>query len=40
MIGRDSNDDINGYGIWPWVLGLALACLIIFLMFAYANPIS
>ncbi|MBW4985569.1 dihydroxy-acid dehydratase [Mameliella sp. CS4] len=40
MIGRDSHDDINGYGIWPWVFGLALAALIVFLMFQYAHPIS
>lgn len=40
MIGRDSDDDINGYGIWPRILGLALAGLIIYLMFAYAQPIS
>ncbi|WP_420324767.1 dihydroxy-acid dehydratase [Mameliella sp.] len=40
MIGRDSHEDINGYGIWPWVFGLALAALIVFLMFQYAQPIS
>ncbi|WP_299812360.1 hypothetical protein [uncultured Roseibium sp.] len=40
MIGRDSDDDINGYGIWPWVLGLVLAGVIILLMFTLAQPIS
>ena len=30
MIGRDSRDDIDGYGIWPWLLGLVLAGAIIF----------
>lgn len=40
MIGRDSNDDINGYGIRPWIFGLFLAGLIIFLMFALSQPIS
>lgn len=40
MIGRDSHDDINGYGYWPWVLGVALAALIVFLMFTFAQPIS
>ncbi|MFZ7089512.1 dihydroxy-acid dehydratase [Primorskyibacter sp. 2E233] len=40
MIGRDSHDDINGYGIWPWLFGLVLAGLIIFLMFTFAQPIS
>ena len=40
MIGRDSHDDINGYDAWTWILGLVLAGVIIFLMFAYAQPIS
>jgi len=40
MIGRDSNDDINGYGVWPWLFGIVLAGVIIYLMFAYAQPIS
>ncbi|WP_425073499.1 dihydroxy-acid dehydratase [Sagittula sp. S175] len=40
MIGRDSHDDINGYGIWPWVLGAVLACALIAVMFAFAQPIS
>lgn len=40
MIGRDSHDDINGYGAWPWVLGLLLAALIVFLMFTFSQPIS
>lgn len=40
MIGRDSRDDMDGYGIWPWIGGLVLAGLLIFLMFQYANPIS
>ncbi|MDA7430976.1 dihydroxy-acid dehydratase [Primorskyibacter aestuariivivens] len=40
MIGRDSHDDINGYGIWPWILGVALAAVIIIVMFTFAQPIS
>lgn len=40
MIGRDSHEDINGYGLWPWFLGLVLAGVIIFLMFTFAQPIS
>lgn len=40
MIGRDSHQDINGYGPWPWIFGLVLAAVIIWLMFAYAQPIS
>ncbi|SIO31361.1 dihydroxy-acid dehydratase [Vannielia litorea] len=40
MIGRDSHDDINGYGIWPWIGGIVLAAVIIWLMFTFAQPIS
>ena len=40
MIGRDSDDDINGYGFWPWILGLVLAALIIFVMCTFAKPSS
>lgn len=40
MIGRDSHDDINGYGVWPWIFGIFLAAVIIYLMFAFAQPIS
>ncbi|PRX35432.1 hypothetical protein SAMN05216257_10289 [Meinhardsimonia xiamenensis] len=40
MIGRDSRDDIDGYGRWPWLLGLGLAALILGLMFGLANPAS
>lgn len=40
MIGRDSHDDINGYGLWPWILGLALAGVLLLLMFTLAQPIS
>lgn len=40
MIGRDSHEDINGYGVWPWVFGILLVCVIIGLMFAFAKPIS
>ncbi|MCA0872766.1 dihydroxy-acid dehydratase [Seohaeicola saemankumensis] len=40
MIGRDTDDDINGYGYAPWILGVFLAAVIIFLMFTYAQPIS
>ncbi|WP_425098951.1 dihydroxy-acid dehydratase [Tropicibacter sp. S64] len=40
MIGRDSHDDINGYGSWPWILGVVLAVALIFVMFAFAQPIS
>ncbi|WP_417719001.1 dihydroxy-acid dehydratase [Salipiger sp.] len=40
MIGRDSRDDMDGYGVWPWLLGLVLVALITGLMFGFANPIS
>jgi len=40
MIGRDSDDDINGYGKWPWILGLMLAGVLIWVMFTFAHPIS
>ena len=40
MIGRDSHEDINGYGKWPWVLGLVLPAVIIVVMFTFAQPIS
>jgi hypothetical protein len=40
MIGRDSDDDINGYGKWPWILGLVLAGALIWVMFTFAHPIS
>jgi hypothetical protein len=40
MIGRDSDDDINGYGKWPWILGLVLAGALIWVMFTFAQPIS
>jgi hypothetical protein len=40
MIGRDSDDDIKGYGKWPWILGLVLAGALIWVMFTFAHPIS
>ncbi|AUC53872.1 MAG: dihydroxy-acid dehydratase [Sagittula sp.] len=40
MIGRDSREDIDGYGIWPWLLGLVLVAVIIGIMFGAAQPIS
>lgn len=40
MIGRDSHEDINGYGLWPWLGGLVLAAILIWIMFAFAASIS
>ncbi|MBX2855626.1 MAG: dihydroxy-acid dehydratase [Rhodobacteraceae bacterium] len=40
MIGRDSREDMDGYGVWPWIAGVLLGALLIWLMFQFANPIS
>lgn len=40
MIGRDSRDDIDGYGPWPWLGGFGLAALLVWVMFEFAMPIS
>lgn len=40
MIGRDSREDLDAYGIWPWVGGIAVAAFLIWLMFALAATIS
>lgn len=40
MIGRDSREDLDAYGPWPWIGGLALAILLIGVMFVFATPIS
>ncbi|PCJ82437.1 MAG: dihydroxy-acid dehydratase [Hyphomicrobiales bacterium] len=40
MIGRDSREDMDAYGVWPWVGGFAIAALLIWLMFTFAAPIS
>lgn len=40
MIGRDSREDMDGYGIWPWLLGVVFALSLIGLMFLLARPIS
>lgn len=40
MIGRDTREDIDGYGPWPWIGGVAFAALLIWLMFHFATPIS
>ncbi len=40
MIGRDSREDMDAYGLWPWVGGLALVAILIGLMFGLAQPIS
>lgn len=40
MIGRDSREDRDAYGPWPWLGGVALAGLVVWIMFAFAAPIS
>lgn len=40
MIGRDSNDDMNGYGVWPYVGGVAAAVAICLIMFGLAKSIG
>jgi len=40
MIGRDSKDDMNGYGIWSYVVGFAAAGVICLIMFGLAKSIE
>lgn len=40
MLGRDSREDTDAYGVWPWIAGAALAALLIWIMFTFAMPIS
>ena len=40
MIGRDSRDDIDGYGKWPWIGGVVFAAVMIWVLFQFATPIS
>lgn len=40
MIGRNSREDMDAYGIWPWLAGAILGAVLILVMFQFANPIS
>ncbi|WP_425050952.1 dihydroxy-acid dehydratase [Psychromarinibacter sp. S121] len=40
MIGRDSRDDIDGYGKWPWIAGVILTVVLIYTLHHFATPIS
>ncbi|WP_343081693.1 dihydroxy-acid dehydratase [Ostreiculturibacter nitratireducens] len=40
MIGRDTREDMDANGIWPWIGGVAITALILLLMFGPAAPIS
>ena len=37
MIGRDSKADLDAYGIWSWIFGLAIAGAIFAAMFMLAQ---
>ncbi|MDZ4135964.1 MAG: dihydroxy-acid dehydratase [Paracoccaceae bacterium] len=40
MIGRDSRNDMNKYGHWPYVAGVAAAALVCLIMFGLAKSIG
>lgn len=40
MIGRDSREDIDGYGPWPWIGGIVLTAALIYTLHHFATPIS
>jgi hypothetical protein len=40
MIGRDSDNDRNGYGVWPHLGGVAVAGVICAMMFVLAKSIG
>lgn len=40
MIGRDSREDMDAYGPWPWIAGVAFALFLIWILFQFARPIS
>lgn len=40
MHGRDTREDVDAYGIWPWVAGVLAAALLTYLTFAFAAPIG
>lgn len=40
MIGRYSREDIDGYGLWPWLLGLVMVGMMVWIMFAFTQPFS
>lgn len=39
MIGRDTREDMDADGPWPWVGGLVPAAVLIWLMFAFSAPV-
>ena len=40
MIGQSSREDMDCYGVWPWIAGFVLGAGLVFIMFQFANPIS
>ena len=40
MMGRNSREDMDAYGLAPWIGGLVLAAVLIWVMFQFAAPIS
>ncbi|WP_420391304.1 hypothetical protein [Acuticoccus sp.] len=40
MIGRDTREDMDRYGLAPWILGLVLAGGLSYVMFVFALPIG
>jgi len=40
MIGRDSKEDLNAYGLAPWIFGIVIAALIFGVMFGFAQSIG
>ncbi len=40
MMERDSHKDVDEYGFWPWIAGVAFAGFVIFVMFALSASIS
>lgn len=40
MIGRDSREDMDHYGYWPWIAGAVLAGVVFWILFNFAQPIS
>jgi len=40
MIGRDSKEDLNAYGLTPWIAGVVLAAVLIGVMFGFAQSIQ
>jgi hypothetical protein len=40
MIGRDSKDDRETYGYWPWIVGVLFTVGMIWSLFQLAVPVT